>query len=1249
MFLLISIASIAQFTEPQITPTPSTCQADGKIAVKGNVTYLNFLTGGNIPGQQGPLSGSEFDVVFSNLSPANYTLTVIDPNTNEEKSYPVVITGNYEQNWIFSAQVIYNPCSNGTPTISIRNLAIVGANSSQQRPDYFFRISSKNGSLPSDGTTPPAYNTPLSGSFSIPLSGVGGNYEIQGKDACGNYKTINVTVPNSIPGPSVSNAFVKFNNCDGDADYKLSASGGTSPYIFTIKSGPDQIGTTITNASEATFALKAEGTYVVEVKDQCGGITEHTVNVKKYTAPNASIWSSYGECDPAGGQGTGSIQVAVDLNSVGLGPVTVALVSSSCPVPAPQTYPANGTVTFTGLQRPCSYTVEVTDACGKKFTQNIDLVGPGSGKLQCYKYYLCPEDQSTNYRVAIGIFGTTYNAKGPFTFEVIDSTTNANVAGYPVIKTDYSEIYPSLPNGKYYIRITDACGATCLDSVYVPKYNMPTVSVDVSNRCFGSGQANVIGVNNREKFWDWADYHAYWIDAGPSRVGQGPESDSPAKTGQFSGLVSGGTYKFAFSDGCKTVYTEVTIPTYEQPTWEVGFGALCPPRTVANLQVMNLQPAGKIVGPYTWRIISTDSPLYNSTAPYNGTLPYPNSLGQTDSLFVGLPPKDASGAVATYNIQGSDGCKNSYLGSGKVGVLPDETLILDKTVVCPDGKGSIRARVNVPIVGATYVYYRDDVKIAQSTTLFTVWAPALPGTYKVKVYPYFATDTLCVKEATAVVTGSGTLVLGEDSLTCAKRSIDLTTLTAGSSAGTIGYFSNRELTQTVPNPSAVTDAGTYYVRLIPDGVANCEIVDSLVLVDKCRGSLGDFVWKDTNDNGIQDLGEPGVKGVVMQLMNAANTVIATDTTDAAGFYSFENLLTGTYKVKLLLSSLPDSCEITTKKDFDDSQANADARDSDFDPSTGLSQNVSIDITKTGLDKDNPTIDAGLIVACVKPSAGTDVAICGGDTTVDLKDAGTKELWQSLASNPAGVQINSTTGVVTGLKSAGDYYFILRFNNKASCADTVKVTVNKKPEAGSDSTGTNAICNTIGTINLPDAAVGESWSQLGSAPKTVSIDTQTGVVTGMDSIGVYTFMLRNAQTGCSDTVQVETKNCQKGSLGDYVWKDSNNNGIQDSGEPGVKGVVLQLLNATTNAVLAVDTTDANGLYGFTGLESGRYKVKIVLTSLPDSCVITSQQDVNTGGGDDTKDSDFSPTTGESQEVIIDALGTGIAKDNPTVDA
>jgi hypothetical protein len=49
------------------------------------------------------------------------------------------------------------------------------------------------------------------------------------------------------------------------------------------------------------------------------------------------------------------------------------------------------------------------------------------------------------------------------------------------------------------------------------------------------------------------------------------------------------------------------------------------------------------------------------------------------------------------------------------------------------------------------------------------------------------------------------------------------------------------------------------------------------------------VFKDLNANGVRDRGEGGVGGRVIQVLDPTGTVIAQTTTDANGFYSFDNL------------------------------------------------------------------------------------------------------------------------------------------------------------------------------------------------------------------------------------------------------------------------------------------------------------------------------------------------------------------------
>jgi hypothetical protein len=63
-----------------------------------------------------------------------------------------------------------------------------------------------------------------------------------------------------------------------------------------------------------------------------------------------------------------------------------------------------------------------------------------------------------------------------------------------------------------------------------------------------------------------------------------------------------------------------------------------------------------------------------------------------------------------------------------------------------------------------------------------------------------------------------------------------------------------------------------------------------------------------------------------------------------------------------------------------------------------------------------------------------------------------------------------------------------------------------------------------------------------------------------------------------------------SIGDRVWKDIDGDGVQDSGETGISGVTIQLLNSS-GTVIATTTTNSSGNYTFSGLSSGTYKVKV----------------------------------------------------------
>ncbi|MCX6409236.1 MAG: hypothetical protein NT143_02160 [Actinobacteria bacterium] len=74
--------------------------------------------------------------------------------------------------------------------------------------------------------------------------------------------------------------------------------------------------------------------------------------------------------------------------------------------------------------------------------------------------------------------------------------------------------------------------------------------------------------------------------------------------------------------------------------------------------------------------------------------------------------------------------------------------------------------------------------------------------------------------------------------------------------------------------------------------------------------MGNYTWVDSNSNGIQDVGEAPLPGVVVELLtasgqpatDAAGNPVASVTTDSLGAYFIGNLLPGTYTARFTLPS-----------------------------------------------------------------------------------------------------------------------------------------------------------------------------------------------------------------------------------------------------------------------------------------------------------------------------------------------------------
>ena len=163
-------------------------------------------------------------------------------------------------------------------------------------------------------------------------------------------------------------------------------------------------------------------------------------------------------------------------------------------------------------------------------------------------------------------------------------------------------------------------------------------------------------------------------------------------------------------------------------------------------------------------------------------------------------------------------------------------------------------------------------------------------------------------------------------------------------------------TPTTKNATGVSadlnsDANTVTIKtdIIVLPASTTDLNWDLGIVSTTRASVGDFVWNDTNGNGRQDTGEPGVAGVLVTLYDNSNNPVASTVTDANGFYLFSNVLPGTYSVGF--SNIPASSTFTTQNAAGSTAAN----NSDADPATGRTGTFTLVGGQSKTD-----VDAGLV-------------------------------------------------------------------------------------------------------------------------------------------------------------------------------------------------------------------------------------------------------------------------------------------------
>jgi len=305
-------------------------------------------------------------------------------------------------------------------------------------------------------------------------------------------------------------------------------------------------------------------------------------------------------------------------------------------------------------------------------------------------------------------------------------------------------------------------------------------------------------------------------------------------------------------------------------------------------------------------------------------------------------------------------------------------------------------------------------------------------------------------------------------------------------------------------------------------------------------AIGDYVWADADNDGLQDLGEPGISGVLLELLDENGDPLGTTTTTSgAGWYVFGGLDAGTYRVRVADSNFDPGGPLegyTHSPGFESSPSpTADivlAEDeiyihADFgyykDGLGSIGDYVWFDVDNEG-DQDAGEDGVADVTLVLYLDTNQDGALDPGEPAM-------------------GNTITAADGSYTFVGLELDEYYLVTVSDGNGVLDGYTITTYWGDDPGDplDLDRYNDPC----PVHLTDAEPDVTWVDFG-----------------------YN---------------------RPGSIGDTVWFDWDQDGVKDSGEIGVGGATLSLSGDATD----FHDSDPDGTYLFTEQDSGTYNVTLTI--------------------------------------------------------
>jgi len=543
------------------------------------------------------------------------------------------------------------------------------------------------------------------------------------------------------------------------------------------------------------------------------------------------------------------------------------------------------------------------------------------------------------------------------------------------------------------------------------------------------------------------------------------------------------------------------------------YAAIDPSKVIVSGQTLTIQLDPVDSGSQVYVKIGTM--IADGTAPStisnHATLASTNSYINAGNPTTNTPTVTVISAAAYTSILGQDGCDTTHF-----------VYYPENAHATPQGKIKYRALLrNTGNVGANHITLIDVfpyIGDARGSQYFANLAAPITFNDPSSTIYYDTVSNPCMPEFSPAVNPTGCKTANWNTVApadiTAVKAIKITRSATIAPLDSLVYTWPMILPVGVPANITMYNSYTYQLNRTDNGAQLLPATPNKVgMITDCTsplGSLGNYAWVDSNANGLQDEGVGGgINGLKVYLYQPGpsnviggsdqvlldSTFTATDFFGNPGYYTFTGLNTGDYYVKF--PSI--AGKVFTKKD---QTAKTDGN-SDADRSTGYSAIVHINVPLGGLDKDNPTIDAGYIICTVTASAPKTDISCNNynDGKISVSFSGNRGpvtfLW-----NDGNTAQNRT------FLAAGNY--TVQVMDSVGCQTPIIKDSIINPPVLTSITGSATICKDS-TITLANAVPGGVWKI--NDTSIASIDSATGVLTGKGvGTGIVTYKVSNYACG-----------------------------------------------------------------------------------------------------------------------------------------